>query len=120
MEETLYDLEGNPIAYIAYDNNTIYLWNGTPVAYLEPDSTIYGYNGKHLGWFEQGVMRNLNGEWNGFNKAAANVFVKFEPFKAFKQFLPFKSFKEFKHIKPTFGSTKSKESLSQFLMRGKV
>lgn len=38
MEETLYDLEGNPIAYIAYDNNTIYLWNGTPVAYLEPDT----------------------------------------------------------------------------------
>ncbi len=34
---------------------TIYLWGGKPVAYLSAESDdgfhVYGFNGKHLGWF---------------------------------------------------------------------
>lgn len=38
MQETLYDTVGNPIAYLdIYDGNIIYLWNGIPVDYVEPD-----------------------------------------------------------------------------------
>ena len=41
MEESLFDLTGNPIAYIDYENQcTIFMWNGYPVSYLEPDDTI--------------------------------------------------------------------------------
>jgi 4-fold beta-flower domain-containing protein len=54
-ETTLFSSQGKPTAYIA-DDSTIYLWSGKPVAYLYPDSVndglnIYGFNGKHLGWF---------------------------------------------------------------------
>ena len=44
MEETLYDIYGMPVAYIAYGNESvIYLWQGKHVAYLSNDC-IYGFN----------------------------------------------------------------------------
>ena len=53
-EITLFDRDGSPVAYIdTSDNYTIYLWDGTPSAYLADSSatnslTIYGFNGKLL------------------------------------------------------------------------
>lgn len=118
MEETLYDIQGNPIAYIAYGNEAvIYMWQGKPVAYLHGDC-IYGFNGKHLGWYDRGIIRNTDGLINGFNKKASDVFVKFEPFKEFKQFIPFKSFREIAHTKPFFSIRKSSDPLSQMLLSG--
>jgi|SRR5436190_1479109 len=118
MEETLFDIEGNAIAYVAADDgHTIYLWSGRPVAYLD-EERIYGFNGIHLGWYENGVIFNLVGERNGFSKSSLPVFAKFEPFKSFKQFSPFKAFKEFAKTKPYWKSSMSKTPLSQFLSRG--
>lgn len=119
MQETLFDKDGNAIAYVDYDDeNTIFLWNGKPAGYLDEEKRIYGFNGKHLGWYEKGIIWNLSGEKNGFNKSAITVFTKFEPFKSFKNFKPFKSFKEFAKTKPYYKTTISNESLSQFLMNG--
>lgn len=121
MEESLFDILGNPVAYISYDNdNIIYMWDGRPVAYLEPTNTIYGFNGRHLGWFESGRVRNLRGEICGFNKMAADIYTGYEPYKAYKQYIPYKHYKEYPHYKPYFGYTKSNESLSQFLLQGKI
>lgn len=118
MEETLYDIWGKPIAYVAYGNEAIiYMWNGKPVAYLFNDM-IYGFNGRHLGWYLQGIVWNLLGQINGFNRLAADVWLGALPFKGFKEFLPFKAFREYPHNKPYFARIKSNESLSQFLMRG--
>ena len=65
-EITLFDANGAPVAYIAPDEEwAIYLWNGKPVAYLEHDGdafSIYGFNGKHLGWFDEGVVRDHQGD----------------------------------------------------------
>jgi len=119
MEETLFDSDGNAIAYIDYNGeNTIFMWEGSPVAYLDEENRIYGFNGKHLGWFEDGIVWNLIGERAGFNKLTIPVFAKFEPFKAFKKFKPFKSFKEFAKFKPLKKTTRSKTSLSQFFIGG--
>lgn len=119
MEETIFDAQGNAIAYIDYnDENTIYTWDGTPSAYLDEENQIYGFNGKHLGWFEDGIVWNLYGERTGYNKQTIPVFAKFEPFKAFKKFKPFKSFKEFAKNKPFKKTTKSNISLQQFLIGG--
>lgn len=119
MEETIYNAKGKPEAYIDYtDEDTIYLWDGTPIAYLNKDS-IYGFNGKHLGWYEDGIMRDHSGNIVGFNKKAANVFVAFEPFKAFKKFKPFKSFEAFAPFKPFYHSTLSEFELIAFLLQGK-
>ena len=119
MEETLFEATGEPVAYIDYDDDaTIYLWNGKPVAYIDSDNCIYGFNGKHLGWFEDGIVWNLKGERNGYNKNTLPVFPKFEPFKSFKQFKPFKSFKEYQKYKPSQGDVVSKSLLVQLLIKG--
>ena len=121
MEESLFDVMGTPIAYISYDEeNTIYMWDGRPVAYLEPNRTIYGFNGKHLGWFESGFVRNLKGEIAGFNRLAADVFIGYEPYKSYKMYRPYRRYKEYAHYKPYYSHSKSKESLAQFLLTGQV
>src|SRR5579864_6900639 len=67
-EVTLFNSKGKAIAYIAVsDDMTIYMWNGKPVAYMEPDKGatgfhVYGFNGKHLGWFVKGLIRDHEGD----------------------------------------------------------
>lgn len=120
MEETLYDVTGKPVAYIDLnDDYTIYLWNGTPVAYLSDNLTIYGFNGKHLGWYEEGIIRNLRGEKNGFNKNTLNVYAKYETYKSYKKYKPYKSYKQYSKYKPYYKISKSSISLEDFLSNGK-
>jgi 4-fold beta-flower domain-containing protein len=108
-EVTLFDGSGAAIAYIDIDDDmTIYLWSGKPVAYLESDPAggfaIYGFNGKHLGWFANSVV------WDHAGTAACALkgrlqSVQFEPFKSFKQFKPFKAFKQFAPLRPNFSES---------------
>jgi hypothetical protein len=119
MERTLFDNYGNAIAYIAHnDEDTVYLWGGKPVAYVKNSNQIYGFNGKHLGWYEGDIVRNLAGEKVGFNNKSLPVFSNFEPFKSFKEFKPFKGFTEFAHNKPFYKNTQSGISLSDFFLAG--
>ena len=53
------------------------------------DENIYGFNGKHLGWFEEGIVFEHNGENIGFIESKCPVFTQFESFKSFKEFKPF-------------------------------
>jgi hypothetical protein len=117
----LFDGAGKASAYIAVDDElTIYLWSGEPVAYLEQDSAggfhIYGFNGKHLGWFVDGLVRNHDGDAACATKERLRS-TAFEPFKAFKQFKPFKSFKEFAPFRP-FLTNSWGETACQFLFVG--
>jgi len=65
---TLFSYDGNPVAYIADDpEHSIYLCNGTPVAYMVGNE-VYGYNGIHLGWYENDIMWDLYGFRIGFSK----------------------------------------------------
>ena len=119
-ETALFDGRGRAIAYIA-DDLTIFLWAGKPVAYLDRDNAggfhIYGFNGKHLGWFIRGIARDHKG-----NAACAEKEVlrstEFEPFKGFKEFKPFKSFKEFAPFRPTFSQDWSEMTCRLFLAQG--
>ena len=64
---TLFDSKGEAIAYIdTSDELTIYLWDGDPVAYLYDYDHIYGFNGKHLGWFIDGIVWDNKGNVVGF------------------------------------------------------
>jgi len=108
-ELSLYSSSGDAVAYIALsDELTIYLWSGKPVAYLSEDSSgdyhVYGFNGKHLGWFVGGVLRDHRGDAACALKEIMNS-TNFESFKGFKQFKPFKAFKEFAPFRPIFSST---------------
>jgi hypothetical protein len=105
-EVTLFDGTGKPVAYIALDGEmTIYLWGGKPVAYLDRDTSggyhVYGFNGKHLGWFVRGVI------WGQDGKASCAVkevlaSTAYEPYKSYKQYKPYKSYKQYAPYRPYF------------------
>lgn len=56
---TFYDANGEPIAY-SEDGESIYLFSGEPVAYIE-DGSVWNYDGYHLGRFEDGWIRDNDG-----------------------------------------------------------
>ena len=124
QEISLFNSDGDAVAYIDTDDedNTIYLWNGTPVAFLSPESNyynIYGFNGNHLGWFEDGIVRDEGGDAVGFQKGAVSgVYTNYEPYKSYKKYKPYKSFKSFAPFKPYFSNSFSNESFVLFLKRG--
>lgn len=119
MQETLYDTVGNPIAYLDIkDGNTIYLWNGIPVDYVESDGAIYGFNGTHIGWYDKGCIRDLNGYIVGFNRQKANVLLKRMPLKSLKQLKPLKSVRQLRRLRAFNRMSKSSMPLSQFLSKG--
>ena len=86
MEKTLFDKNGEAVAYVTNDyNETIYLWEGSPVAYLYEDAHVYGINGRHLGWFVNGILYNNNGKRIGFTSNTSPVPITKEPVKTKKQ-----------------------------------
>ena len=124
-EISLFNSNGGPVAYIDTDdeNCTIYMWNGYPVAYLtttsDDDFNIYGFNGKHLGWFCDGIVRDHEGYAVGFQKGAVSKYTQYEPYKSYKQYKPYKSYKKYAPYKPYYKSSFSSESLALFLNKGR-
>ena len=63
QEISLFNSDGDAVAYIDVndEDSAIYLWNGTPVAYLSAESNyynIYGFNGNQF-WRKRGVIYHL-------------------------------------------------------------
>lgn len=122
-EISLFDKNGEPIAYIdPKDEWTIYLWEGKPVAYMINDGQathIYGFNGKHLGWYINGVLRDHDGNIAGFKKGAiTNVYEKYEGYKGYKEYKPYKSYREYAPYQPYSTTRFSSFSLGDFLYKG--
>ena len=124
QEISLFNSDGDAVAYIDVndEDSTIYLWNGTPVAYLSAESNyynIYGFNGNHLGWYVDGIIRDHNGDAVGFKKGAVSgVYTNYESYKSYKKYKPYKSYKSYAPYKPYFSSSFSNESVILFLKRG--
>jgi hypothetical protein len=119
-EVTLFGRNGDPQAYIAHDDdNSLYSFAGEPLAYVDENSNIYGFNGVHLGWFEDEIVWDHAGRRVGFTAKTCPVLRKFEPFKGFKQFKPFKAFKQFAPFKPLKSQAFSREELIDFLHKGR-
>jgi len=120
---SLFNSEGDAVAYIDTEDDdlTIYLWDGRPVCYLyssNGDYHVYGFNGNHLGWFVEGIIRDHEGNAVGVTEEATTMFTNFEPFKSFKSFKPFKSFREFAPFQPFFSSSYSATNFKLFLLKG--
>lgn len=108
-EVTLFNGSGKPEAYIALSEDmTIYLWGGKPVAYLKEDGAdayhVYGFNGKHLGWFVNGVVRDHKGNGSCAVKEAMRN-TEYEPYKSYKQYKPYKSYTEYAPYRPYFSNS---------------
>ena len=123
-ERSLYDFWGNPVAYISAEpDSPIYIWDGLPLAYLEKNGTyynVYGFNGKHLGWFENGVIWDHKGRKVGFVKGAPNthVITRAELEKGSKKPKPEKMEKEPEPVKPSTQHIWSNVTLTSFLYNG--
>jgi len=120
MEITLYDDSGKPVAYLDIDDeNTIWMWEGHAVAYIE-DNVIFGWNGEHLGWFIDQIIYDLNGYRVGYTGETCPRNLKLEPFKKFKRFKRFKRFQ--RHVKSmrTLKVSTSERNLKEFLESGSV
>ena len=112
-EVTLFSSQGEATAYIVVDDGmTIYLWGGKPVAYLDADNrggfSVYGFNGKHLGWFLKGIVWDDDGGASCAVKDAMQG-TQLEPLKSLKELKPLKSLQELAPLRPlltnSFGDT---------------
>tara|TARA_R110002033_G_scaffold33618_1_gene71056 strand:- start:1290 stop:1724 length:435 start_codon:yes stop_codon:yes gene_type:complete len=123
QETTLFDSQGNARAYIDYDDDaTIYLWNGKAVAFLENDGSdmcVFGFNGNFLGWYENGIVRDENGNAVGARNGATNMITNIEPIKSIQEISPIRPITPITPIKPIFSNSWSSESLTEFLYSGK-
>ncbi len=121
-DKTLFDSEGQAVAYIALDDDlNIFLWKGQPVAYLNEDSGtvhVVGFNGKHLGWFEKGIIWSQKGLAVGFVEGAVSKVTKIEPVKGIRRITPVRRVPSRPPEKPTFKSEFSDIPLKLFLYQG--
>jgi hypothetical protein len=81
MDQTLFDQNGRPVAYIHSDFHcSVYLWDGSPVAHLDGEH-VFGMNGRHLGWFINEVLYTNDGARIGFTSETCPVPPGTEPSK---------------------------------------
>jgi hypothetical protein len=114
----LFASAGNAVAYISPENEmTIYLWPGTPCAYLD-DESIYGFTGKHLGWFRDGVVYDHGGRVIAATAESFREPVKHAPAKGLKRLRPLKGLKEIKPLKPLFVKAWSETPAEAFFLLG--
>jgi hypothetical protein len=112
------DLEGATAAYLEpADGSTFYLWSGEPVAYLD-DESIFGFNGKHLGWYHNGLVYDHEGGIVGAARATLEEPPDAAPPRSLKNLKPLKGLKELKPLKPVFGRSWSELPARVFFLQG--
>ncbi len=103
MALTFYDRTGTAVAYTE-DGVDVYLFDGEPVAYLEGDA-VYAYSGAHLGWFEDGWVRDHAGYCVFFTEVASGdgpikPIEHIRPIKLAKRQLPIRGIRQIAPVKP--------------------
>jgi hypothetical protein len=116
MNLTFYDYKGNPICYTD-DYTVIYLFSGEPVAHVIKNS-LYSFSGKHLGRFENGWVRDNDGECVFFTRYAiggpSRPTMKSAPTKHSRKSLPWVMTAEWPPFHPIDKISWSKLSGVQF------
>lgn len=115
----LVDSDGNFVAYIDTDrDSSIFLWSGEPVAYLYPSGAnilVYSFAGQHLGWYESGILRDLDGDAVGSRSGVLNTPTRVKPVKGIQRILPFKGVRQVARVRPVFSNYYSNQPLDRFL-----
>ncbi len=121
MERILFNSQDNPIAYIADDGQrTICLWNGCAVAYIDDQLDCYGWNGRYLGWIEDGTLYDTRGQAVGFMKPKCPGHAYALPPKYMKVVSHAKHAKRPSRPRPPRRTGTSNRALSDFLRAGAV
>lgn len=122
-EISLLSGSGEAVAYVAVkEDMTIYLWDGKPVAYLKEDSSrgdyhVYGFNGKHLGWFLKGAIWDHDGDASCGTKNVLRS-TQYEGYKGYKEYKPYRSYAEYPPYRPYLSSSFGRRSCVRLLASG--
>jgi hypothetical protein len=120
---SLFDNEGEARAYIDYNEEaTIFMWEGTPVAFIEKDESnlcVFGYNGSFLGWYEDGIIYDKNGYAVGARKGAVNMIPKIERVKGIQKIIPIRPITPITPIQPVLKISWGSTSLTDVLYYGR-
>ena len=120
---SLYDSKGDACAYIDLDDEmNIYLWDGTPVAFLEKDGNeicIFGFNGRFLAWYENGIVYDNKGYVIAAKKGVVNMIYRIEPIKGLQRITPLKSITQLVPMQPMLRDSWSDNLLKQYLYKGR-
>lgn len=128
QQVSLYDRQGRVSAYIDYtQERTIFMWNGTPVAFMEKDGkdlAIFGLMLFFLGWYADGVIYDKAGFIVGVEKEVEGALsipinVKVEPIKGVQKVTPVYPVTPITPFQPILRSSWSDTTLSDFLYVGK-
>jgi hypothetical protein len=117
MEISLFNKGGKAVAYIADDGETIYLWDGRPVAFISGDK-VYDWNGRQLGWFTNGTIFDIYGLRSGFIRSKSPIATEMEPLKPQKHLKPVRGKKQAQAIKPILCYGYSNKNLEDLLESG--
>ena len=82
-KSVIYDKQGKPRLFFSNKNDLI-TFRGTFVGFLKGDA-LYDYNGVQRGWFENGAMRDMRGNFVGFTTDMSD---DFHPLLPLKKLLP--------------------------------
>lgn len=120
---SLYDNDGEARAYIDFgEDATIFMWDGTPVAFLEKDGDdicVLGFNGSFLGWYEDGILYDKKGYIVGARKDKINFFTGIEEIKGIQRITPIRPIiTQVTLVQPVLLSSWSTTSLTEFLYFG--
>jgi hypothetical protein len=92
QQESLFNSEGVAVAFIDYqDNLTIYLWDGTAVAFIKNDGCnfcVFGLNGNFIGWYNQGIIYDRQGYPMAVKRDVVMMQLQKEPEKMTKKPIP--------------------------------
>ena len=92
MSLDLCDRHGNALAYLEEDGS-IWSWDGDPIAYLV-DEKVYSYDGRILGWFDNGWLHDLRNAPALFSPGAVGG-----PLKPLRSLTSLKGLKSLKPLK---------------------
>lgn len=120
---SLYDNDGEARAYIDFgEDATIFMWDGTPVAFLDKDGDdicVLGFNGSFLGWYEDGIVYDKKGYIVGARKDKINFFTGIEEIKGIQRITPIRPIiTQVTSVQPVLLSSWSTTSLTEFLYFG--
>ncbi len=123
QQTSLYDSQGEARAYIDFEEDaTIFMWDGTPVAFLEKDGSdiyVFGFNGSFMGWYEDGIIYDKKGYAVGAREGATNMTTRMERMKSMQKMTPMKPMTPMTPMQPMWKSSWSSNSLTEFLYFGK-
>jgi hypothetical protein len=71
MDEVVFwDSAGRVVAHKDEGDDVVFLWSGEPVAIVD-DESVFAFDGRHLGWFLDGWIRDHAGNCVYFTDEAA-------------------------------------------------